>query len=193
MNFIKLITAVFTALVLASGAQAAVLQSTSGPAGNTVTDFSSAGMVAFNLDLATLPGSTLTFVLEEGDLAGPLSMNAVVANLTGIPLNNFSFLLDGISFAAAGSVTPAFGSLGNVGFDAHSAVIDFASAEPAEFHFGNPFGLAGQDDWLLSTAGLRAGDSFTITAQVPEPSMLALMLPMLCAGLWMARRRRDQR
>jgi hypothetical protein len=39
---------------------------------------------------------------------------------------------------------------------------------------------------------LAAGDSFVISAEVPEPSSLSLMLPALCmAGLLAARRRRQ--
>jgi hypothetical protein len=191
MNFIKLIVAALAALVLSHGANAAVLLGTTGSAANAATDYSAPGLASFNLDLNEFSNTTLSFRLEQADLLGPLSLSAMVMNLTGVPLTQFNFVLQGISFAGAGSVTPTFGTLGSVGFDSDSAHIAFASAEPAEFHFGNPLGVMGQTDWLLDTAGLQAGDVFSITAQVPEPSTIALLIPMLCmASLMIARGRK---
>ncbi|MEH6435263.1 PEP-CTERM sorting domain-containing protein [Massilia sp. DD77] len=191
MHFIKMIAAAFAALMLSSGAQGAVLLSSSGSPDNAVTDYSAAGLVSFNLDLKNFTGTTLNFVLEEEDLLGPLHLSAMVLNLRGLPFPHFNFSLQGIGFAGAGSVTPAFGVLGSVTHDSGKAAIRFVQAEPAEFHFGNPLGLQGQTDWVLDTAGLRAGDRFTIVAEVPEPSTMALLLPMLCmAGVMAARRRK---
>lgn len=176
------------ALALSGAANAALLTGSTGA--NPVEDFSGAGSVAFNLDLQDFSSTTLNFVLEADDLQGPLSFDALVRNLAGADLNRFSFSLQGIRFAGAGSVTPSFGSIGAIDAGATAAVIDFATPEYAEFQFGDVFGGAGQD-WLLDTAGLQAGDSFSITATVPEPSTAALVLPMLCmAGLSAAARRR---
>lgn len=191
MQLIKMITAAFAALMLAGGAQGAVLLSSSGSPANLATDYSAPGLVSFNLDLKNFNATRLNFVLEEEDLLGPLNLSAMVLNLRGLPFPQFNFTLQGIVFAGAGSVTPAFGTLGTVSHDANSVRILFDQAEPAEFHFGNPLGLQGQTDWVLDTAGLRAGDTFAIVAQVPEPSTVALLLPMLCmAGAMAARRRR---
>lgn len=178
-----------------AGAQAAVLTGATGPSANTVLDYSTAGQVAFDLDLGIADfGSTrLEFTLEEADLLGPLSLNALVRNLSGAALDNFRFGLDGITFAAAGSITPTFGTLGQTSHGADYASITFSSPEWAEFHFGNPLSEAGATDWLLSTAGLRAGDTFTITADVPEPSTAALMLSALCMSSLLTMRRRKQR
>ena len=184
--------AFFAALALSGAANAVVLTGSSGS--NPVTDYSGAGLVALDLDLQDFSATTLNFVLEAGDLQGPLSFNALVRNLTGAELSRFTFSLQGIGFAGAGSVTPAFGTLDAVESSASAATIRFATPEYAEFQFGNVFGVPGQADWLLDTAGLRAGDSFRIvaaTATVPEPSSAALVLPMLCmAGLMAARRRK---
>lgn len=179
------------ALALSCAANAAIITGTTGS--NTVTDYSSAGVVSFDLDLHNFSSTTLNFVLEADDLAGPLSFNALVRNLAGADLSRFTFSLQGIRFAAAGTVTPAFGTLGSVSNTATLATIDFASPEWAEFQFGDVFGSAGQVDWLLATSGLQAGDSFTITATVPEPSSIALMLPMLGMAGLMAARRRNKR
>jgi hypothetical protein len=194
-KFLASLAAVCAALTLSSAAHAVVLTGASG--GNATANYSGAGAVSFDLDLATFAPTTFSFVLEAADLAGPLTFNALVRNLSGAALDHFSFGLQGIAFASAGSVTPAFGAVGGVTFGPQGANVAFRSPEWAEFQFGNPFGDAGKSDWLLSTAGLRAGDTFTITAastiaaEVPEPGSLALLVPSLCMlGLMAARRRR---
>lgn len=191
MHVTKLVAGL-AALVLSASAHAVLLTGTTGNTGaNTVTDYSSAGIVSFDLDLTDFSATTLDFVLEQDDLQGPLNFNALVRNLAGAGLERFTFSLQGIRFAAAGSVTPAFGTLGQVEAGEFSAAINFAPPEYAEFQFGNVLG--GGQDWLLDTSGLRAGDAFTITATVPEPSTTLLMLPMLCLAGLVARRRRKDR
>jgi len=174
---------------LAPASQAVVL--TGSASANAVTDYSTVGQVAFDLDLDDFSPARLDFLVEAGDLLGPLSLNALVRNLSGSALSSFSFRLEGIRFAGAGSVTPTFGTLGQVGYGSDYASIRFATPEWSEFHFGNPLAVDGASDWLLSTAGLHAGDRFSITTAVPEPSSAALMLAGLCmSGLLAARRRR---
>lgn len=188
MKFAKQL-AFAAALTLSCAANAALLTSSSGS--NAVTDYSTAGSVAFDLDLKNFSAKRLTFTLEDADLLGPLSFDALVRNLSGAALNRFTFSLEGIRFAAPGTVTPAFGSVARVDSGDFGAAISFAASEYAEFQFGDAFGEAGTADWLFDTTGLRAGDTFTITAAVPEPSSAALVLPMLCmAGLMAARRRK---
>ena len=188
---IKHFAAALALAALAGSGNAAVLLTTTGSPANVVTDFSVPGAVSFDLDLKNFETTTLRFALEAGDLTGPLSMNAIVRNLSGTALNQFHFRLNGISFAAPGSVTPTFGTLGEVKHGPGYASIAFATPEWAEFHFGNPLDMQGASNWLLDTRGLNVGDTFVISAEVPEPSTLALMLPTLCmAGLMAARRRR---
>jgi hypothetical protein len=179
-----------SSLALAGAAQAVVLSSTSG---NAITDFSGTSQVAFDLDLADFSPTTLNFVIEEADLLSPtLSFNAIVRNLSGTPLSHFRFSLQGIVFGAPGSVAPTFGSVKTVQTSDTAASIQFGTPELAEFHFGNPFATGGFSDWLLDTTGLRAGDRFSISANVPEPGTLTLML----AGLFLfsfAKRTRDKR
>ncbi len=192
MNFRKLFISFLGALVISGSASAAVLVSSTGSPANVVTDYSTPSLVSFDLDLENFSSTRLNFVIEEGDLLGPLSLNALVRNLSGMGIDHFTFALQGITFAAAGSVTPAFGTLAGVGFTNNLATIDFRTPEFAEFQFGNPFALDGKTDWVLNTANLRAGDQFSITASVPEPSTTALMLAMLIAGS-LALKRRDGR
>ncbi|MCC2954023.1 PEP-CTERM sorting domain-containing protein [Massilia sp. IC2-477] len=188
MKLTKLFT-VLAGLTLSCAANAVVLTTSTGS--NLVTDYSGTGLVSFDLDLADFSGSTLNFVLEEADLQGPLAFNALVRNLAGADLSRFTFSLQGISFTGApGSVTPSFGTVGRIDASPFATGISFGRPEYAEFQFGNVLG--GGQDWLLATSGLRAGDSFSITATVPEPSTAALLLPMLCmAGLMAARRRKQ--
>lgn len=188
--------ALAAALALPQASQAAILTGQTGPASNTVTDYSGAGLASFDLDLATFAPTTLRFRLEDADLAGPLAFNALVRNLAGAALNEFSVALDGIAFLAPGSVTPAYGTLGAVGYGAHTANVAFSAPEWAEFQFGNALGTPGAANWLLDTAGLRAGDTFTITAatvraaEVPEPSSALLVMSALSLLGFTAMKRR---
>jgi hypothetical protein len=191
MHFAKYAAALVAALSFSASANAALLLGSSGSAANTVTDYSAPGAVSFDLDLEHLSPTTLRFAIEADDLLGPLSLNAIVRNLSGAALNGFHFNLQGISFLSAGSVSPTFGTLGSANHGPAYASIAFASPEWAEFHFGNPLTLGNQTDWFLDTRGLAAGNTFAISAEVPEPSTFALMLPALCmASLMTARRRR---
>lgn len=193
MNLRKLFVSFLGALAMSGAANAAVLVSTTGSPANIVTDFSGPALVAFDLDLANFSSTKLNFVIESDDLLGPLSLNALIRNLSGAGIHHFTFALEGITFAVAGSVTPTFGTIGGTGFTSNLSTIDFSSPEYAEFHFGNPTGLAGKTDWILDTTGLRAGDSFSITASVPEPSTITLMLAALAMAGFIAARRRDKR
>jgi MYXO-CTERM domain-containing protein len=191
MTLNKPLTIFIAALCFSCAANATVLTGSTGSPANTVTDYSAPGLVAFDLDLDNFSSTRLNFMVEEADLIGPLSMNAIVRNLAGAGITRFNFSLEGISFAMAGSVTPAFGVLGSVNSNATLANINFSAPEFAEFHIGNPIGVPGKMDWQLSTAGLRAGDMFSITASVPEPATTAMMLPaLLMLGAFGAARRR---
>ncbi|PYD87605.1 MULTISPECIES: PEP-CTERM sorting domain-containing protein [Massilia] len=173
------------ALAFSHSASAVVLTSSSGA--NLVTDYSEAGVVSFDLDLRDFSTTTLNFVLEEADLAGPLSFSAIVRNLVGLSMYQFNFGLQGIGYASAGSVSSFSGAAAS--YSGNNAVIKFANGETADVLFGNPTMVDGRSDWLLDTSGLSAGDTFSIVAQVPEPSTVAMVLPLL-AGLLLARRRK---
>lgn len=190
MHLAKFAAALVLAASIAGPANAALLVNTSGSSANTVTDYSTPGAVSFDLDLQNFNATSLRFEIQAEDLLGPLSLNALVRNLSGTALNQFHFNLSGIAFLSAGSVTPTFGTLGSVDSGVDVAGIVFATPEWAEFHFGNPLALAGETDWFIDTRGLAVGDTFAISADIPEPSTLALMLPALCMAGLMTRRRR---
>ena len=189
-SFAALVAALAVSLTAAGPANAALLLNTGGSSANTVADYSAPGAVSFDLDLQNFNATGLRFEIQAGDLLGPLSLNAIVRNLSGTALNQFHVNLTGISFLSAGSVTPTFGTLGGINSGADHAGIGFASPEWAEFHFGNPLALGNRADWFLDTRGLAVGNTFVISANIPEPSTFALMLPALCMAGLMARRRK---
>ncbi len=189
MKLRQLLIAFTASLAFSGAANAVLLTSTTGSSANLVTDYSAPSLIAFDLDLNNFSSTRINFVLEDSDLAGPLSMNALVRNLSGQGLKHFTFSLQGISFAAPGSVTPAFGTIKQMTFNGSSAAISFALPEFAEFQFGNPFVVDDKSDWVLDTAGLRAGDAFSITATVPEPGTFTLLLSALALmGVYAVRR-----
>lgn len=179
MKLSQLLIAAAASAAISGAASAAVLTSSTGSPLNTVTNYSAPALVAFDLDLENFAGTRLNFMIEADDLLGPLSMNALVRNLSGDGLTNFTFALDGIAFSMPGSVTPTFGTVKQVTFNSNQAGIYFAAPEWAELHFGNPFAVSNESNWLLDTAGLKAGDVFSITASVPEPSTVTLLLSAL--------------
>jgi hypothetical protein len=193
MSINKYLIALTAALGLCGPASAVVMLGNSNAPTSVVADYSTAGQVSFDLDLFKLGGATLNFALEAADLNGPLGMNALVRNLAGAGIEHFTFSLANIRYATPGSVTSTFGTLAQVGNSGMVATIDFALPETAEFQFGNPFATATDVDWFLDTTGMNAGDVFSITAQVPEPGSLPLLLSGLALAGLVARRRQSQR
>lgn len=187
MSMTKVVAAAIVAMAFSTSAHAVILQSSSGSAANTVTDYSEAGVVSFDLALRDFSTTRLNFVLEAADLAGPLSFSAIIANLVGLPIDRLNLTLQSITYAAAGSVASFSGATAS--YSSNNALIKFVNGETADILFGNPTLVAGRSDWLLDTTGLAAGDTFSIVAQVPEPSTVAMVLPLL-AGLLLARRRK---
>jgi hypothetical protein len=192
MKLFKLLACALAAAAISSPASAVIFTGSSAAGGVDVTDYSSPGVVSFDLDATALSNATMNFVLEADDLLAPtLSLNALVRNFSGQGIDNASFSLSGIKFAQAGSVTPAFGALGAVSHTDNKASIAFSTPEFAEFHFGNPLGQAGKNDWALDLTGLAAGSAFSITTSVPEPASITMFLTAL-ALFAVARRRKDR-
>jgi len=158
-------------------------------------DHSAPGLLAFDFEPHSLHTVlSATYVLGSEDIAAGLSFNTVVRSLVApaLGIEVLRLGLSGMTFAAAGSVSRAFGGTTSVAFDPQSVSLHFDPPEFFEVEVGDAFGTtAGASNWTLSAAGLSVGDRITITAAVPEPetwAMLAVGLGMLAAAA-RARRR----
>lgn len=191
MKISRLIAGLCATVCFASNASAAVFTGASSSNANVVTNYSAGQALAFDLDLTNFTPLTLNFLVDAADLASPiLSFNVLIRNLTGLGFSQFDVSLDNAVFVQAGTITPSFGTLASFASSVTGGSATFNPAEPAEFYFGNPLAVAGQQDWALSLAGLAVGDSFSIKTSVPEPTSYGLLLTGM-AVLYMAHRRKQ--
>jgi len=189
MKLRQLLVSLAAALATAGAAQAATFDGATGAA--TVTSYSDASTLAFDIDFTSLGAVTLNFTVEASDLTGGLSFNSLVRNLTGLGFSGLTFTLSGATFSAPGTLaTDGFQAITGQGFDGHQLWATFAPALTTEFHVGAPLGSG--TDWAISLAGAQVGDTFTITAAVPEPGAVAMLLAGFGVVGAMARRRRNQ-
>lgn len=179
-------------LALAAQAQAAGYLGFSG-AGNSATNYSEAGLLAFDLDFSHKGSIRLDFTVDAQDLAQPLlSFNALVRNLSGLGFEGVSLSLDGAKFVLPKGTltTDGFQAVQSWGSNGQSLWARFEPQLTSEFYIGNPLAQAGAADWTLDLSGHQVGEHFSITVSVPEPESYALMLVGLAAVGWAARRRR---
>ncbi len=174
----KLKLAAAALLVLAgASAQAATISGSSTLNGNGVTDFSTDGLLSFDLDQNNLNPVSLTIDLSAADLsAGTISWNAIFANLTSGNLGSYSISVAGADISFVGDLTDTFQTpIAGLSTTLSSALITFPGAgEAAGFELGNPLGFTSAD-WELSNF---TGSSITVYLQgyaVPEPSLGALL------------------
>lgn len=170
-------------LVASSSAQAATFLSASGSSANVVTDYSDAGLISFDLDMANFIPTVLNYEITAADIGSPLisnsiSFNALVRNLTGAGLDYLSVSLSTSSFDSIGTVTRQFGGTFTIDSSNNNqnALISFSSPEFLDIFIGAPLAGAGEIDWAIKTAALNAGDQLSITISVPEPETYAMLL-----------------
>jgi hypothetical protein len=187
----KLLATAALALAAHLPASAALLVNQATDGLSLAADYSSDGLIAFDLDLNDALPVRLDFMLSAADVGGALDLNAVLRNLTGAGIDRLNFTLSIGSFAGAGSVTRPFGGgATTVGVDGQLASLTFLGTEYLDIFIGNPFAEPGVSDWRIDTSGLNAGDVLAITIAVPEPGAVALVLSALLAlGAVRARRR----
>jgi PEP-CTERM motif len=170
-------------------AHAAVYTGVVGSTSATVADFSTDGLISFDIDFASLGSATLGYTVSAADVNG-LSFNAVLRNYTGEGIGAYTFSLSSGLFGNLGTVTRQFGGLSDIAFSGADAIVKFSPMEFLDVEIGNPLGNGGVD-WTI--VGLNALDTFSITVSaVPEPETLALLLSGLGAVGWITRRRRQQ-
>jgi hypothetical protein len=191
MNHKTLIAAAL-ALAATLPAQALTFEGAVTQGATVATDYSTLGLLSFDLDLANGSPAVLSWRIDDEDLLAPIAFNAVIRNYTGAGLQGLTLTLDRGGFASVGSVTRQFGgAASSVTGSGATRTVTFATEEFLDVELGNPLGQAGRQDWTLGQAGLQVGDRFSLTVSaVPELGQYALLLAGLAGIGWLARRRR---
>ncbi|MBC7942130.1 MAG: hypothetical protein H7Z19_20630, partial [Chitinophagaceae bacterium] len=167
--------AVSGALAISAPAQAATYLGTNGTPPVVVADYSSAGLISFDIDFLAATSATLRYGITAADLIGMgVTFNAVLRNLAGTGFSGYGFGLSSGAFEEVGTVTRQFGGSSSISFGGSQATVTFSPLEFLDVEIGDPL-LAGGNrvDWSID--GLDAGAvlSITVTA-VPEPATYAL-------------------
>lgn len=184
--------ALLGATLVSSPASALSFEGAISQGATAVTPYVDTGLISFDIDFANTSSVSLDFRIDEEDLLQPLSLSAVLRNLTGLGLNSYTLSLDKGAFSTIGSVTRQFGGTTQVTLSGNQvAQLNFNVPEYLDIELGNALGTtSGAFNWTLT--GLQAGDRVSLTVSVgavPEPETIALML----AGLGVVGARRLQR
>lgn len=186
----QLIAAAALSLAAALPSQAALLLGTSTAGASFTSDYSTDGLISFDLDLNDLQPIRLDFQLSAADLSGPLVFNAIVRNLTGAGLDQVVLALGAGGYDTIGTVTRQFGGSAHAAASGPLVVIHFETPEFLDFNVGDPLVSGNGTDWVIDTDGLIVGDILSIRFAVPEPASLVLMLAAMAALAWARRRQR---
>lgn len=196
----RLILALAAALCLSPAAQAVSLSASTLNGNALDTGFSTASLIAFDLDLSNTLPVTLTFSLDADDIVrGGADFNALIREITDAGIPGLRLTLSGgtgfdlvespraatlLGEAPTGWVIPASGADLSLGF------ATTAGDRVTEIYLGNPLLEEGLQNWHVSFGGMAAGDQFALTvAVVPEPGEWMLMLAGLGLVGFAARRR----
>ncbi len=179
---------------LALPAQALILDGVTTQGATVVQDYSGAGLMAFDIDLHNGAPVVLSFVVEEADLAGPISFNAVIRNLSGQGLEGLAFSFSSGGIAQIGTVTRFFGGQTELLGGGGELQIRFTPAEYYDVELGDAFGsTAGAANWVLQADQWVGGTRFDlVVSSVPEPASAALLLAGLGLVGRLASRRRKR-
>jgi len=154
-----------------------------------VADYSTTGLVAFDIKFLAMAPVTLSFAIEAEDLAMPLQLNAVLRNFIDFGVDAYKLSLSTGSFAQlTGTVQRQFGGATDLAVAGGQARLHFVPEEYYDVEVGNPLGRAGAQNWQID--GLLAGSTLAITVTpVPEAGTLGMMAMGLGLVGWMRRRR----
>ena len=192
MNTLRTLVAVAAAAACALAAAPAAAITYNGAVtqnGTTVTDYSSTGLISFDLDLKSFASATLSYTVSADDLSMPLDFSAILRNLSGAGVPGYAVSLNKGVFDVVGSVTRQFGGTTAVTAAGGTATLAFSSLEFLDVEVGNALGTTPAAlDWTIG--GLQAGDTLSLTVSVvPEPGGMSLLLSGVLAVAWVARRR----
>ncbi len=189
----KLLLATTLAAAAALPAQALTFEGALTQGATIVTDYSSTGLLSFDIDFANQQPVQLEFRIDAEDLLQPLAFNAVLRNFSGSGIGGYQLTLDRGAFTSVGSVTRQFEGQTAVSTAGGSATLSFSSLEFLDVEIGNALGTTlNATNWTLG--GLQAGDRISLSVSVsavPEPGTWALLLGGLAAVCGIARRQRQ--
>lgn len=165
-----------------------------GASGSGVTDFSTPGLLSFDLSIATLGAQVVT--VDVGDESGTsIGFNAILSNALAAPWSFLEVEVDaGAELAILGEAgEPVSGTRFTVArLDATRARIDFAPNEARTvggIDLGDPLTFGELEDWSIDLSGV-GGTTFTLTilpTYVPEPGPALLIVSGLVGLAFEAR------
>ncbi|MFN4064547.1 PEPxxWA-CTERM sorting domain-containing protein [Azoarcus communis] len=188
----KLVSMLALCGLISSPAMAVSFVDAIGAPGNVVTDYSTDGLLSFDLDFSKWSPVTLNYEIAAEDNGSPISFSAVIRNFVGTGMDKFSISLSMSSFDSVGTVTRAFGT-STVSLTGENTIanISFDMPEYVDFSIGAALGGLNEVDWTIDSSVLRSGDILSVTiAPVPEPETYAMLLAGLGLVGFAARRRR---
>lgn len=194
MQFIRLAAcsaAILASALLASPARALELVDASIGVAAVDTSFSTDTLISTDFGVDDFSPVTLTWELGAADAGQTFDFNAIVRNVVFAEWGLLDVRISGASFASLGDTTGLRTGAAQTALEAGTATIRFAGPETLEAYLGNPFD-AGYANWRIATAGLEAGQRFTLTfaPAVPEADRGTMLLAGLIALAWVVSRQR---
>lgn len=173
----RLLAGCTVALSIAAAGAHAISIPTFQDNGNAVTDFSTSGLLAIDIDFLSSTPVTASFTLEAADVAAAIAFNSILSEVSGNPFQGLTLRLSNGASFVLGSIAAIDGTTPLVALDASSAIAAVTPLSPTdEIYLGDPF-TAGLTDWSIRFDQLNAGDTVTLTiTAVPEPSAIALLV-----------------
>lgn len=181
--FKNLLMPLFLGLALSGSTQALTLKSHE-LNGAQLSDLSSAGLLALDLNFFSHSPVALEFELEAADVGQSVSFNSVLKAVGGVDfLQGLQVqLTGGALFSQIGSAyTPALLDLRTTALasvDGSFVQVIVTSLGQNEIYLGDPF-VEGKSDWRIHFGNMKQGDRLVLSiaqvSAVPEPSTTLIM------------------